>query len=291
MIQARLRHNGLEITIPRSAVRHGRGTRRSSPRQADQAAADRGRHCATRSAPCRFAAAAQPAARSRGVQRHHPSDAERTDDPRDPSGARGRGRPAGRITLFNCHRHAPGEHARRARRHAGRGGRLPLPDRAERRTGIRAHARSARPGAGTRSSIHREFARLHDPHPHGIHRAAFLRGLLGRRQGDHARAGASRHGYAKPRRGEHGQPPGPLGDPRGNPLRREIDEAMALVRPDFLVNVALNRDKAITRCFAGDPRRRATGRARRSCAARRLVGGGRAVRHRRHHELRLGLST
>ncbi len=38
-----------------------------------------------------------------------------------------------------------------------------------------------------------------------------------------------------------------------NPLRREIDEAMALVRPDFLVNVALNRDKAITRCFAGDP--------------------------------------
>jgi lactate racemase len=39
----------------------------------------------------------------------------------------------------------------------------------------------------------------------------------------------------------------------GNPLRREIDEAMALVAPDFLVNVALNRDKAITRCFAGDP--------------------------------------
>jgi lactate racemase len=38
-----------------------------------------------------------------------------------------------------------------------------------------------------------------------------------------------------------------------NPLRREIDEAMALARPDFLVNVALNRDKEITRCFAGDP--------------------------------------
>ncbi len=38
----------------------------------------------------------------------------------------------------------------------------------------------------------------------------------------------------------------------GNPLRREIDEAMALVAPDFLVNVALNRDKAVTRCFAGD---------------------------------------
>ena len=38
-----------------------------------------------------------------------------------------------------------------------------------------------------------------------------------------------------------------------NPLRREIDEAMALVAPDFLVNVALNRDKQVTRCFAGDP--------------------------------------
>jgi nickel-dependent lactate racemase len=39
----------------------------------------------------------------------------------------------------------------------------------------------------------------------------------------------------------------------GNPLRAEIDEAMALAAPDFLVNVALNRDKAVTRCFAGDP--------------------------------------
>jgi lactate racemase len=39
----------------------------------------------------------------------------------------------------------------------------------------------------------------------------------------------------------------------GNPLRREIDEAMALLAPGFLVNVALNRDKAVTRCFAGDP--------------------------------------
>jgi len=37
-----------------------------------------------------------------------------------------------------------------------------------------------------------------------------------------------------------------------NPIRAEIDEAVAMVRPDFLVNVALNRDKQITRSFAGD---------------------------------------
>ncbi|MGA2976102.1 MAG: nickel-dependent lactate racemase [Spirochaetia bacterium] len=38
----------------------------------------------------------------------------------------------------------------------------------------------------------------------------------------------------------------------GNPIRGEVDEAAALVRPSFLVNVALNRDKAVTRSFAGD---------------------------------------
>jgi nickel-dependent lactate racemase len=37
----------------------------------------------------------------------------------------------------------------------------------------------------------------------------------------------------------------------GNPLRAEVDEAVDMVKPDFLLNVALNRDKAITRCFAG----------------------------------------
>ena len=37
----------------------------------------------------------------------------------------------------------------------------------------------------------------------------------------------------------------------GNPLREEIDEAVEMVRPDFLVNVALDRDKAVTRSFAG----------------------------------------
>jgi nickel-dependent lactate racemase len=39
----------------------------------------------------------------------------------------------------------------------------------------------------------------------------------------------------------------------GNPIHEEVKEAMALVRPDFLLNVALNRDKRITRSFAGDP--------------------------------------
>lgn len=38
----------------------------------------------------------------------------------------------------------------------------------------------------------------------------------------------------------------------GNPIHAEVNEAMALVKPDFLVNVALNRDKRITRCFAGN---------------------------------------
>ncbi|MGA2639533.1 MAG: nickel-dependent lactate racemase [Spirochaetia bacterium] len=38
----------------------------------------------------------------------------------------------------------------------------------------------------------------------------------------------------------------------GNPIRSEVDEAVALVKPDFLVNVAVNRDKQITRTFAGD---------------------------------------
>ena len=38
----------------------------------------------------------------------------------------------------------------------------------------------------------------------------------------------------------------------GNPIRSEVDEAVALVKPDFLVNVALNRDKEVTRSFPGD---------------------------------------
>ena len=37
----------------------------------------------------------------------------------------------------------------------------------------------------------------------------------------------------------------------GNPLRSEVDEAVEMVRPDFLVNVTLNRDKAVTASFAG----------------------------------------
>ena len=38
----------------------------------------------------------------------------------------------------------------------------------------------------------------------------------------------------------------------GNPLREEVEEAVAFVRPDFLVNVALNRDRKVTRAFSGD---------------------------------------
>ena len=38
----------------------------------------------------------------------------------------------------------------------------------------------------------------------------------------------------------------------GNPVRAEVEEAAAFVRPDFLVNVALNRDKRVTRVFSGD---------------------------------------
>jgi lactate racemase len=37
----------------------------------------------------------------------------------------------------------------------------------------------------------------------------------------------------------------------GNPVRAEVEEAAAFVRPDFLVNVALNRDKRVTRVFSG----------------------------------------
>jgi nickel-dependent lactate racemase len=37
----------------------------------------------------------------------------------------------------------------------------------------------------------------------------------------------------------------------GNPVRDEIEETVSFVRPDFLVNVALNRDKAVTRAFSG----------------------------------------
>lgn len=38
----------------------------------------------------------------------------------------------------------------------------------------------------------------------------------------------------------------------GNPMRAEVEETVALVRPDFLVNVSLNRDKRITGVFSGD---------------------------------------
>jgi nickel-dependent lactate racemase len=38
----------------------------------------------------------------------------------------------------------------------------------------------------------------------------------------------------------------------GNPVRAEVEETVSFVRPDFLVNVALNRDKRITRVFSGD---------------------------------------
>jgi nickel-dependent lactate racemase len=38
----------------------------------------------------------------------------------------------------------------------------------------------------------------------------------------------------------------------GNPVRAEVEETVAFVRPDFLVNVALNRDKRITAVFSGD---------------------------------------
>jgi lactate racemase len=38
----------------------------------------------------------------------------------------------------------------------------------------------------------------------------------------------------------------------GNPLRGEVEEAVSFVRPDFLVNVALNRDKRVTGVFSGD---------------------------------------
>jgi nickel-dependent lactate racemase len=38
----------------------------------------------------------------------------------------------------------------------------------------------------------------------------------------------------------------------GNPIRSEVNEAASMVKPDFLVNVTLNRDKAITASFAGD---------------------------------------
>ena len=38
----------------------------------------------------------------------------------------------------------------------------------------------------------------------------------------------------------------------GNPIHGEIDEAVSFVKPDFLVNVTLNREKQITKVFAGD---------------------------------------
>ena len=38
----------------------------------------------------------------------------------------------------------------------------------------------------------------------------------------------------------------------GNPIREEVEEAASFVRTDFLVNVTLNRNKELTRCFSGD---------------------------------------
>ncbi len=38
----------------------------------------------------------------------------------------------------------------------------------------------------------------------------------------------------------------------GNPIHQEVNEATALVKPDFLLNVALSTDKRITRSFPGD---------------------------------------
>jgi nickel-dependent lactate racemase len=38
----------------------------------------------------------------------------------------------------------------------------------------------------------------------------------------------------------------------GNPLWEEVQEAAGMARPEFIVNVTLNRDKQITRVFAGD---------------------------------------
>lgn len=38
----------------------------------------------------------------------------------------------------------------------------------------------------------------------------------------------------------------------GNPIRSEVNEAASMVKPNFLVNVTLNKDKDITASFAGD---------------------------------------
>jgi len=40
----------------------------------------------------------------------------------------------------------------------------------------------------------------------------------------------------------------------GNPIREEVEEAASFVTTDFLVNVTLNRNKELTRCFSGDLR-------------------------------------
>ena len=39
---------------------------------------------------------------------------------------------------------------------------------------------------------------------------------------------------------------------QGNPIREEIQEAARMAGPGFLLNVAMNRDKAVTEIFAGD---------------------------------------
>jgi nickel-dependent lactate racemase len=49
-----------------------------------------------------------------------------------------------------------------------------------------------------------------------------------------------------------GHPKAIWGITRGNPIWEEMLEAAKMVRPDFLLNVAMNRDKQITGVFAGD---------------------------------------
>ena len=73
---------------------------------------------------------------------------------------------------------------------------------------------------------------------------------------------------------------------RGNPIWEEMMEVARAVGAAFLVNVTLNRDKEITGVFAGDlDAAHAAGLRLRQ--EHRDGAGGRAVRHRAHHELRL----
>ena len=49
-----------------------------------------------------------------------------------------------------------------------------------------------------------------------------------------------------------GDPRATFGVTRGNPIFEEIREAALLTRPSFLMNVTLNREKAITACYFGE---------------------------------------